>query len=127
MPRARHSQVKTLPKGFNPQRLLSVAINGNGNGAHAAPPIETPPSSSFMHWIAPSEKDTANDALEKRLWDAADEFRANSSLSSPPSSHQASGSSISCIFRTKTSAARVPNYYHAFSQVKSNTNHHSAS
>ena len=33
-----------------------------------------------MHWIAPSEKDTANAALEKRLWDAADQFRANSGL-----------------------------------------------
>src|SRR5271155_2658902 len=33
-----------------------------------------------MHWIAPSEKDTANNTLEKRLWDAADQFRANSGL-----------------------------------------------
>jgi type I restriction enzyme M protein len=33
-----------------------------------------------MHWIAPSEKNTANAALEKRLWDAADQFRANSGL-----------------------------------------------
>ncbi|MGY6214164.1 type I restriction-modification system subunit M [Methylolobus aquaticus] len=33
-----------------------------------------------MHWIAPSEKDTANTTLEKRLWDAADQFRANSGL-----------------------------------------------
>lgn len=33
-----------------------------------------------MLWIAPSEKDTANEALEKRLWDAADQFRANSGL-----------------------------------------------
>ena len=33
-----------------------------------------------MHWVAPSEKDLANDALEKRLWDAADQFRANSGL-----------------------------------------------
>ena len=31
-----------------------------------------------MIWIAPSEKDTATDTLEKRLWDAADQFRANS-------------------------------------------------
>ena len=31
-----------------------------------------------MHWIAPSEKDTDNAALEIRLWDAADQFRANS-------------------------------------------------
>lgn len=35
-----------------------------------------------MHWIAPSEKDAANAALEKRLWDAADQFRANSGLKS---------------------------------------------
>lgn len=33
-----------------------------------------------MHWIAPSEKDTATTSLEKRLWDAADQFRANSGL-----------------------------------------------
>src|ERR1043166_3018442 len=33
-----------------------------------------------MHWIAPPEKDTDNAALEKRLWDAADQFRANSGL-----------------------------------------------
>ncbi len=35
-----------------------------------------------MIWIAPSEKDTDNAALEKRLWDAADQFRANSGLKS---------------------------------------------
>src|ERR1700694_473737 len=33
-----------------------------------------------MQWIAPPEKDTANGTLEKRLWDAADQFRANSGL-----------------------------------------------
>ncbi|TKB83653.1 MAG: SAM-dependent DNA methyltransferase [Nitrospira sp.] len=33
-----------------------------------------------MQWIAPSEKDAATDALEKRLWDAADQLRANSGL-----------------------------------------------
>jgi len=33
-----------------------------------------------MIWIAPSEEDTATDTLEKRLWDAADQFRANSGL-----------------------------------------------
>src|SRR5437867_7646697 len=35
-----------------------------------------------MQWIVPSEKDTDNAALEKRLWDAADQFRANSGLKS---------------------------------------------
>ena len=34
-----------------------------------------------MHWIAPPEKDTAADTLEKRLWAVADQFRANSGLS----------------------------------------------
>lgn len=33
-----------------------------------------------MHWIALSETDTDNAALEKSLWDAADQFRANSGL-----------------------------------------------
>ena len=35
-----------------------------------------------MHWIALSEKDTVSDAIEKRLWAAADQFRANSGLKS---------------------------------------------
>jgi type I restriction enzyme M protein len=35
-----------------------------------------------MRWIAPTEKDTATTALEKRLWDAADHLRANSGLTS---------------------------------------------
>jgi len=35
-----------------------------------------------MQWIAPSEKDTANQTLEKRLWEAADQLRANSGLTS---------------------------------------------
>jgi type I restriction enzyme M protein len=33
-----------------------------------------------MHWIAPPEKDTGTVTLEKRLWAAADQFRANSGL-----------------------------------------------
>lgn len=33
-----------------------------------------------MQWIAPASKDTATASLEKRLWDAADELRANSGL-----------------------------------------------
>ena len=35
---------------------------------------------SFLRWIAPPEKDTATTTLEKRLWDAADRFRANFGL-----------------------------------------------
>jgi type I restriction enzyme M protein len=33
-----------------------------------------------MLWIAPSEKDAGTATLERRLWDAADQFRANSDL-----------------------------------------------
>jgi type I restriction enzyme M protein len=35
-----------------------------------------------MRWIAPTKKDVAAATLEKRLWDAADELRANSGLKS---------------------------------------------
>lgn len=33
-----------------------------------------------MHWIATTEKDNAAATLEKNLWAAADQFRANSGL-----------------------------------------------
>src|SRR5512146_359979 len=33
-----------------------------------------------MRWIAPSERDAAGETLEKRLWAAADQLRANSGL-----------------------------------------------
>jgi type I restriction enzyme M protein len=33
-----------------------------------------------VQWIAPTEKDSASASLEKRLWNAADQFRANSGL-----------------------------------------------
>jgi len=33
-----------------------------------------------LQWIAPAEKDAATSSLEKNLWDAADQFRANSGL-----------------------------------------------
>jgi type I restriction enzyme M protein len=33
-----------------------------------------------MHWIAPSEKDADTTSIEKRLWDTAALFRANSGL-----------------------------------------------
>jgi type I restriction-modification system DNA methylase subunit len=34
-----------------------------------------------MIWVAPSERHAATNTLDKRLWDAADQFRANSGLS----------------------------------------------
>src|SRR5688500_20140869 len=34
-----------------------------------------------MRWVAPPVNDAGTDTLEKRLWDAADQLRANSGLS----------------------------------------------
>jgi type I restriction enzyme M protein len=34
-----------------------------------------------MRWVAPPEKDAGTDTLERHLWDAADQLRANSGLS----------------------------------------------
>jgi len=39
-----------------------------------------PTSCNSLHWIAPTEKDAATTSLEKRLWDAADQFRADSGI-----------------------------------------------
>jgi type I restriction enzyme M protein len=47
-----------------------------------------------VQWIAPSAKDSATDTLEKRLWDAADQLRANSGLSP----QQYSGPVLGLIF-----------------------------
>jgi type I restriction enzyme M protein len=47
-----------------------------------------------MKWIPPSEKDSANNLLEKRLWEAADQLRANSGLNSA----QYSGPVLGLIF-----------------------------
>ena len=47
-----------------------------------------------MRWVAPTEKDEANHQLEKRLWAAADQFRANSGLKAG----EYSGSVLGLIF-----------------------------
>ncbi|HEX9080874.1 MAG TPA: class I SAM-dependent DNA methyltransferase [Holophagaceae bacterium] len=47
-----------------------------------------------MQWIAPSEKDAASANLEERLWEAADQFRANSGLKA----QQYSGPILGLIF-----------------------------
>ncbi|HEY1661705.1 MAG TPA: hypothetical protein VGI03_04740 [Verrucomicrobiae bacterium] len=39
-----------------------------------------------MNWVAPSEKDTATNTLERWLCAAVDQFRANSGLNLPEAS-----------------------------------------
>jgi type I restriction enzyme M protein len=54
-----------------------------------------------MRWVAPTEKDIANQTLEKRLWAAADQFRANSGLKAG----EYSGPVLGLIFRVSASPA----------------------
>ena len=44
------------------------------------PPAGGPAAFTPSRWIAPAEKDSATSSLEKTLWEAADQFRANSGL-----------------------------------------------
>jgi type I restriction enzyme M protein len=53
---------------------------GPATSAPAQPPAGAPAAFTPSRWIAPPEKDAAKSALEKNLWDAADQFRANSGL-----------------------------------------------
>lgn len=46
----------------------------------APPPTGGPDAFTPSRWIAPAEKDSATSSLEKTLWEAADQFRANSGL-----------------------------------------------
>ena len=50
-----------------------------------------------MHWIAPTEKDAASATLEKNLWDAADQFRANSGLKAGDIIRRLNGGAISGV------------------------------
>jgi type I restriction enzyme M protein len=50
---------------------------------HRACIFRAPPAREYdaaMHWVAPSSKDAGTTTLEKRLWEGADELRANSGI-----------------------------------------------
>lgn len=59
-----------------------------------------------MRWIAPSDKDSTNSTLEKNLWDAADDFRANSGLKT----QEYSGPILGLIFLRFAEARFAPKY-----------------
>ena len=60
-----------------------------------------------MRWIAPASKDTATAALEKRLWAAADELRANSGLTAAQYSQPVLGLIFLRFADAKFAARRV--------------------
>jgi hypothetical protein len=57
-----------------------------------------------MIWIAPTEKDHDSEALEKRLWAAADQLRANSGLTSQQYSQPVLGLNNTSIRKLTDSA-----------------------
>jgi type I restriction enzyme M protein len=66
-----------------------------------------------LRWIAPTDPDTATVTLEKRLWDAADQFRANSGLKP----QECSGLTLGLIFlRFAARLRRRPHGYELCSE-----------
>jgi hypothetical protein len=73
-----------------PRRAAADRPRRNGNdtpgrqAAEAAPASPPPepgdPSRGFTGWVAPPERDLGKAEMEKSLWEAADQFRANSVL-----------------------------------------------
>jgi type I restriction enzyme M protein len=73
------------PQAKSPKPKAEKTLKAEGQApasrASAAKPPE-PPGPWTGSWIAPTERDAERDSLEKKLWDAADEMRANSGLKS---------------------------------------------
>jgi hypothetical protein len=71
-----------------------------------------------MHWIAPSERDNDNGTLEKRLWAAADQLRANSGLKAQEYSGPIPGIAGGTILTAAGTSPTVPWPISAFSSSK---------
>lgn len=75
-----------------PPRAAAGQARRNGHGIQSRatadstptpanpPPEPGDPSRGFTGWVAPPERDLGKAAMEKSLWEAADQFRANSGL-----------------------------------------------
>ena len=91
--------------------------SGNGAGpqdrqsAEATTPSSPPPdpgdpSRGFTGWVAPPERDLDKAAMEKSLWEAADQFRANSGLKA----QEYSGPILGLIFLRFADARFMPQW-----------------
>lgn len=103
----------------SPQKTPSAAPGSNGNGnsrrstqaAQAPTPASPPPepgdpSRGFTGWVAPPERDLGKAAMEKSLWEAADQFRANSGLKA----QEYSGPILGLIFLRFADARFMPKW-----------------
>ena len=100
-----------------PPRAATGRTGRNGNGskgrqsieaaAPASPPPEPgDPSRGFTGWVAPPERDLGKAQMEKSLWDAADQFRANSGLKA----QEYSGPILGLIFLRFADARFMPRW-----------------
>ena len=104
--------------------IRSVAVSasrtrrsGNGAGSQdrqsveattlsSPPPDPGDPSRGFTGWVAPPERDLDKAAMEKSLWEAADQFRANSGLKA----QEYSGPILGLIFLRFADARFMPQW-----------------
>ena len=70
------SRTRRSGNGAGPQDRQSV----EATTLSSPPPDPGDPSRGFSGWVAPPERDLDKAAMEKSLWEAADQFRANSGL-----------------------------------------------
>ena len=64
-----------------PIKVKPIAEQVPATAARMAP-VQAPNAGWTGSWVAPTERDAGRDSLEKKLWAAADEMRANSGLKS---------------------------------------------
>ena len=106
--------IEPPPRAASPGRSRR---NGNGTSAQgrqaieAAAPASPPPepgdpSRGFQGWVAPPERDLGKAAMEKSLWEAADQFRANSGLKA----QEYSGPILGLIFLRFADARFTPHW-----------------
>jgi type I restriction-modification system DNA methylase subunit len=106
--------IEPPPRAASPGRSRR---NGNGTTAQgrqasvAAAPASPPPepgdpSRGFQGWVAPPERDLGKAAMEKSLWEAADQFRANSGLKA----QEYSGPILGLIFLRFADARFTPHW-----------------
>jgi type I restriction enzyme M protein len=100
-----------------PPRAAARSRTSNGEPAQgrqaseAAPPASLAPepgdvSRGFQGWVAPPERDLGKAAMEKSLWNAADQFRANSGLKA----QEYSGPILGLIFLRFADARFTPHW-----------------
>ncbi|MEZ4790906.1 MAG: class I SAM-dependent DNA methyltransferase [Flavobacteriales bacterium] len=80
-PMAAKPMTTGLKKGTLTPTGLEPGTNKNGKAAEPLSSKPQPQAPAWTGaWVAPTERDTERETLEKKLWDAADEMRANSGL-----------------------------------------------